>query len=225
MTSVIAGTASNTGNGDDGVDLSNTSGSGSVEVRDSTFTYNSDEGLYATSDSDITLVNVTSNSNGGDGAYLDNSSGGGDDNIFVVKSVFSSNGDDGLEAHSNDDITLINVTAQGNNNDGAYLATSTSSGDMVTICGGLFTGQSGSGDYNVQVSGGNTRTRSSDLAPYTNWSGSWTNIANGTGACNFLDTDSDQVPDQWDTDDDNDGVLDTADSCPGTPGHQAWMSR
>jgi hypothetical protein len=216
-----------TDNGDEGVEIDNSTGllGSMVQVTGSTFNNNGGNGLRVTSEGDITLVDVTADSNGGDGAHLDNSSGANDDNITVVKSTFINNNDDGLDARSNDNITLINVTAQNNNNDGAFLSTATNSGATVLICGGLFSGQSGSNDFNVEVTGASdaTRIRSTDLAPYTNWSpgsSSWTSIANGTGLCNFLDSDGDQIPNQWDIDDDNDNVLDTADLCPGTPAGQ-----
>jgi len=168
----------------------------------------------------ITLVNVTADQNGGYGADITNNFNGVTQGVYVIKGTFNNNtGSDGLRVASRGDITLINVTAQNNDNDGVDL--STTSSDTIVLCGGLFSGNNvggGGADYNVRTS--NTpRTRSSDIT-ITNWSPTtgWTTITNGTGACNFLDTDADLIPDQWDTDDDGDGVADGIDLCPGTPG-------
>ena len=113
---------------------------------------------------------------------------------------------------------MINVTAQNNNNDGVDLSGQWAN---VILCGGTFSGNNisvGGNDYNVRAAG-TTRTYSNDIV-VNSWSPSpptgWNSIANGTAPCNYPDTDADKVPDQWDTDDDNDGVLDAADLCPGT---------
>ncbi len=205
-----------TGNKDEGVDIDNTSGTGSVTITGGTFNQNNGDGLNIRSDGLITLVDVTANQNGDDGGDISNDTSGSvaGANVFVVRSTFNSNGDDGLVASSNLDITLINVTAQNNDNDGVELF---SDGDNVVLCGGVFSGndiQVGSTDYNVRVTGG-TRTRSSDIV-VTNWTPTtgWTTVANGTGRCNYPDADTDLLPNTWDADDDNDGVLDGVDACP-----------
>jgi Right handed beta helix region len=212
LTNVDAsGTASN------GADIDNTSGSGNVTVNGGTFDQNNTDGLHVRSDGVITLVEVTANQNRDDGADLDNSGNFlSTNNIEVVKSTFNSNTDDGLYAVSGGDITLVNVTAQNNNGDGVDLDFPNFSFNThtATICGGLLSGQSGGSDYNVELTDDDIRL--TNLTP-NNWnpSGGW-----GAALCDYLDTDSDQVPDQWDTDDDNDGVLDTVDQCANTPSNE-----
>jgi len=87
-------------------------------------------GMEASSKGNITLDNVTASGNSWDGAYLDNCQWNGvvcsgTGSITVSDSIFgeieSGNGG-GLEASSNGDITLHNVTASGNEWGGAYLA-------------------------------------------------------------------------------------------------------
>ena len=198
-----------------GANINNTSGTGNVTVTGSTFNQNNGDGLNVRSRGVITVVEGTADQNGDDGADLSNDQGNSTKNIDIVKSTFNSNNDDGLIAVSDGDITLINVTAQNNRGDGVDLDFptfgSSGSSHTATICGGLLSGQSGFGSYNVELTDDNTRV--TNLTP-NNWnpSGGW-----GVALCDYLDTDSDQVPDQWDTDDDNDGVLDTADQCADTP--------
>jgi Right handed beta helix region len=80
----------------------------------------------------LTDVGITGSS--GDGAVLDNTSGSG--LISVTDSTFNANTWTGLDARSNDDITLTNVTATGQE-DGAYLDASTGPG-TVAVNGGDF---------------------------------------------------------------------------------------
>ena len=202
------------GTDDIGADIDNRSGSGNVTVSGSTFNQNNNDGLYVRSDGAITLVEVTANQNGDDGADLNNDGFFNTSNIEIVKSTFNGNNDDGLIAVSGGDITLINVTAQNNSGgDGVDLDFPNfgSTINTATVCGGVLSGQTGSGDYNLELTDDDVRI--TNLTP-NNWnpSGGW-----GTALCDYLDADSDQVPDQWDTDDDNDGVLDTADQCADTP--------
>ncbi|CAG0962132.1 Alpha-agarase [Anaerolineales bacterium] len=217
QSSVTLENVSATLNKDDGVEIDNTPGTGSVSLTGGTYNQNAGDGLYVRSDGLITLENVTANQNGDDGGEITNDTGGSiaSANVFVLNSTFNSNGDDGLVAASNLDVVLMNVTAQNNDNDGVELY---SDGDNVVLCGGVFSGndiQAGSTDYNVRVTGG-TRTRSSDIV-VTNWSPStgWTTVPSGTGRC--ANTDNDVFPNDWDTDDDNDGVLDVNDAFPLDP--------
>jgi hypothetical protein len=210
-------TANGSTNNNVGAYLNNSSGTGSVTVTGSTFNQNRN-GLIVTSKGLITLVNVTASSNRGDGAQLNNNQGTSTSNIDIVKSTFSSNTGNGLTANSNGNIRLINVTAQNNGGDGVNLNFPTAGTHTVTICGGTYNGQSGSGDYNVQVNNGDTLYTNLTINGWSNWSpgsGSW---LGGTTRCNtYTDTDNDQVPDQWDTDDDNDGVPDASDAFPLNP--------
>jgi len=208
------------GTADIGADIDNTAGNSSVgvTVTGSVFNQNNSDGLYVRSDGLITLVEVTANQNGDDGADLNNDQGSSTANIEVVKSIFNNNNDDGLSAISDGDIRLINVTAQDNGGDGVDLDYptfgSSGSSHIATICGGVFSGQSGGFgfniSYNVELTDDNQHI--TNLTP-NNWNpSSW-----GTALCDYLDTDSDQIPDQWDVDDDNDGVLDAVDQCADTP--------
>jgi hypothetical protein len=201
-----------------GARLDNTSGSGNVTVTNSTFNQNTNEGLFVQSNGVITLVNVVANQNGGYGADVRNGVNGTSQDVFVVNSTFSNNtGRDGLRVESLGNVTLINVTAQNNNNDGVDVSTNPAN---LIICGGTFSGNNTGGgfmDYGIRAEGTNTiRTYSNDVIADT-WSPSppagWNSIANGTGLCNYQDTDADKVPNQWDTDDDNDSILDAVDNC------------
>jgi hypothetical protein len=204
---------------DSGVILDNdeTGAVGGVTVTGSTFNQNYDDGLNIRSRGLITLMDVVANQNRLDGANISNDVGSSaaGANVFVVRSTFNSNGDDGLYASSNLNVTLINVTAQSNRGDGVELF---SDGDNVLICGGIFSGNDAvggtAGDYNVRGVGA-TRIFSNDIT-VTNWYqvGSWI-VDNGTGPCSaYPDPDADLLPNQWDTDDDNDTILDASDACP-----------
>ncbi|MGA7606150.1 MAG: right-handed parallel beta-helix repeat-containing protein [Anaerolineales bacterium] len=89
-----------------------------------------DDGLTVTeasgSTGNIKVHHVTSNRNSGVGADLDNSLGSGtisvDHSTFGDSSGTNGNGSYGLEAISNGDITLTDVTADGNTNTGALLS-------------------------------------------------------------------------------------------------------
>jgi hypothetical protein len=201
-----------------GARLDNTSGSGNVTVTNSTFNQNTNEGLFVQSNGVITLVNVVANQNGGYGADVRNGVNGTSQDVFVVNSTFSNNtGRDGLRVVSLGNVTLINVTAQNNNNDGVDVSTNPAN---LIICGGTFSGNNTGGgfmDYGIRAEGTSTiRTYSNDVIA-DSWSPSppagWNSIANGTGLCNYQDADADKVPNQWDTDDDNDSILDAVDNC------------
>ncbi len=183
----------------DGARLDNTSGSGSVTVTGSTFNQNNDDGLNVRSNGLITLVDVTANQNGNDGANLGNNGANATSNIEVIASRFNNNNVDGLYADSKGNITLINVTAQNNGDDGVELIFPNNGTHTATICGGVFSGQVGANDFDVQVNNGTTLTRSSDIT-VVKWSPitGWTSIANGTGLCDYPDTDADLIPNQWD---------------------------
>ena len=124
---------------------------GDVTINDIVISGTSSDGLMVTTDSttlgkgNITLHDVKSNKNGGNGAFLDNRIGA---NISVDKSTFGDasgdnrNGNNGLEAWSNGEITFTNVTADGNGNDGAYLNNASLD---PTITNSQFNGNGGNG--------------------------------------------------------------------------------
>ena len=91
------------------------------------------DGLTVQTTGKIKLSNVQSNNNKGSGAYLDNTAGSG--NIHIKDSTFGDsttdgNKGDGLKAYSNGNITLINVIADYNGADGAYLDNSSGDGNI-----------------------------------------------------------------------------------------------
>jgi hypothetical protein len=99
----------------------------------------------------IQLTNVDVTGSSGDGAVLDNTSGTG--SISVTNSTFSANTWTGLDARSDGDIALTNVTANGQE-DGAYLDASSGSGSIAV---------SGSGFSGNTLAGLTARTADGDI--------------------------------------------------------------
>ena len=89
-------------------------------------------GLYALSDGNIALANVTASNNTiGSGAYLLNNYGGSTGGISIGgTSNFNGNGTDGLEAYSNGTLTLSGVTAGSNHDYGSELNNVTGGGNV-----------------------------------------------------------------------------------------------
>jgi hypothetical protein len=85
------------------------------------FTSNDEYGLVVSSKGAITVSNITADSNGDDGAHLDNSGGSTGAVTLTGNNVFSFNGSDGLQVGSKGTITLNNITSYQNGDDGAYL--------------------------------------------------------------------------------------------------------
>jgi len=98
----------------------------SVTLNDMIVDGAADDGIHVTIASgsdDIILENVTSSNNTGsssDGAELENDNGTGNVTLKGTN-VFNNNGDDGLEVDSKGDITIKNVTASENGEDGTDL--------------------------------------------------------------------------------------------------------
>ncbi len=109
---------------------------GSATVINSGFDNNGAIGLIVENGGDITIANVTANGNYDTGAILDNGCGCATGNIFISSSTFNSNdildNNDGrgLIAYSNGNITLANVTANGNAGGGAELDNTSGSGNI-----------------------------------------------------------------------------------------------
>jgi hypothetical protein len=102
-----------------------------VTLNDITIENTDNVGLYVQTTGNITVHNVKSNHNSGDGAYLDNHLGSPTAVINISDSDFSNNREGtgggsvdgfGLEASSNGSITLTDVTADNNLEDGALLS-------------------------------------------------------------------------------------------------------
>ncbi|MEW6401847.1 MAG: right-handed parallel beta-helix repeat-containing protein, partial [Chloroflexota bacterium] len=112
-----------------GAFLDNHDGTGGITVQQSTFNDNGVEeggsGLRAASTGSIILSQVTANGNTTGGAYLINDYAGATGNINISDSIFgeveNGNGDTGLGAYSNGNITLSQVTATWNGDEGAAL--------------------------------------------------------------------------------------------------------
>ena len=113
-----------------GAELNNAGVTGyDVLVDPSTFSGNKQSGLIVYSGGAITLTDVTANDNKtGDGARLTNNGVSGY-NVLVATGVFTDNWESGLIVYSGGNITLTNVTANGNKTgDGAQLTNNSVSG-------------------------------------------------------------------------------------------------
>ena len=139
-----------TGTGSSSITVDNTSG---AEFNGNGY-HKLGEGLDALSLGTIALTSVTADENGGDGAYLDNSSGSGDINIDYNSNTangnsnFSGNNVNGLEAYSAGAITIYNVIADSNlNDDGAYLENDHGSSDITVTCSHL----SNNSNYDIEA--------------------------------------------------------------------------
>jgi len=104
-----------------GAYLDNTSGTGTVNVTNSSFTDNEGSGLRIWSDNTVTLKNVLAYSNGFNGVTVDNTSAATAKVVNVTGSAFEDNGEDGLIVDSNGTITLNYVSANSNGDTGALL--------------------------------------------------------------------------------------------------------
>lgn len=125
-----------------GAYISNTTGTGTVTVNDSTFNDNTGtnaSGLEIYSNNTVTLKNVTANGNTFYGVSIDNSTAATPKAVTLNgTNHFNYNGEDGLLIITKGAITLNNVTAMGNTEgSGAYLSNSYSSTvySAVTIKG------------------------------------------------------------------------------------------
>jgi hypothetical protein len=86
------------------------------------FNGNYDDGLYVSSLGAIKVNKVTANSNGGDGANLENQYGFMNSAITLTGyGIFNNNLDDGLDVLSNGALTMSNLTANFNTIDGVKL--------------------------------------------------------------------------------------------------------
>ena len=140
--SVTSVTASD--NGGDGTNLRTTNGT--ISVDPSQFNGNGSDGLMAVAYGNITLSDVIANDNMGNGAHLDNSGSGDIGSIKVTSSTLDGNignsvlnlGGRGLIAHSNSDITLIDVTASNNQLGGAELDNTTGNGSISLFGNNVF---------------------------------------------------------------------------------------
>lgn len=129
----------NSGGWLDGAYLNNTSSStgAGVTINNSSFNNNQGYGLEVNSDGIVTVKNIVANDNGSDGVVIDNTSASIDKAVtFTGIQQFNNNGGSGLTIYSDGAITLANVVANGNTDDGVHLENTTSLGKLgVTIKG------------------------------------------------------------------------------------------
>jgi hypothetical protein len=172
----------------DNVESSNNSGGfgadldgDAVTIQDSQFLNNSWHGIVASANGPLTLTNVYANGNNGTGALLD-----GDDDLTITDGTFNDNGTSGISASSSaGDITLNDVTARRNDNDGAYLDNSGGSGDITLTGTNEFINNDGDGleAYTNGDIGLNNVT-----ANRNGNSGAWLNNSGGSGNIDLTGT-------------------------------------
>ena len=127
-----------------------TNWNGNVTLNDIVVDGANSDGINVTTTGDIDLENVTSSNHtglGNDGAYLDNTSGTGSITLTGTN-VFNGNNEYGLEAYSNGDISMNNITANNNDNSGIYTEIYNASTLMVqnsTLGSSLATGNGNDG--------------------------------------------------------------------------------
>ncbi len=137
------------GNDDVGLRVSNTTGSGKVEILstlgENFFNGNAYHGMYITTNGDVTLSKVTANSNGFMGINI--SSSGPSGLIKLDTITTKTNGFSGISLFSNGKVIINKATSlyngTSNNTDG--LNVTTNSADGVTITNSYFIGNEGSG--------------------------------------------------------------------------------
>jgi hypothetical protein len=166
-----------------------------ITLRDSNFTGNGYNGLSVGSYGDITLQNVIASNNAGDyGTILSNQYGTGDI-ILTGTNIFNNNHGSGLSVYTDGNITLENVTADGNS-DGIFLyqgvagpAISMSNVTARNNCYGLFLDSSNDTAINVGNIADNIIgiRKANDTDPlvlnHVTFSGNTTNIASGFVDC------------------------------------------
>ena len=136
MSSITAYNVSASDNGDTGAYFSNENGGGSLTIKMLTrggvgqYNGNSEQGIFAASLGNITITNISANSNGSAGALLNNciASGSycqGDGRVYVKSSravnEFSGNQLFGLWIASSDSVALYDIEANSNGYGGLYV--------------------------------------------------------------------------------------------------------
>ncbi|MEY2958529.1 MAG: hypothetical protein RLZZ01_1097, partial [Actinomycetota bacterium] len=117
--------------------------SGSVSITNSTFKYNSSDGIYLYRVQSVTIDNVTSSYNGEDGFEFD-SYADWSDTVSITDSTFNGNNGSGIDGDDVDNLIVTNVTASDNEDYGLYVEGIGS----VTVTGSTFddNGNEGDGD-------------------------------------------------------------------------------
>lgn len=130
-------------------------GPGGVEITDSSFYNNGDNGIWIQSDGTISLTDTDATDNGFDGADLLNYEGSG--NVTVTGGDFSGNGETGLYVLSQGNISINGATADDNRN-GATLDNSYGTGglqvtNISTFNDNTWTGLSATSAGNITIDG------------------------------------------------------------------------
>jgi hypothetical protein len=150
-------------NGEDGVNIDSTAGSGTVQVRStskrttSSFSYNTKFGLYIESSGNVSVINngrMFLRDNGYSGAYIDNTSADGA-YVIVYKAEVNQNTLKGLEIHSAGNVTTNNILAVNNGSNGVFIDNTYGSG-FASVLGSM-------GENNISDNG------ASGLAVYSNY--------------------------------------------------------
>ena len=117
-------------NGEDGINVDNTSGNESVvlystsKTYSGSFSYNTKFGLYIESNGSVSIKNTNGRlflrDNGYSGAYIDNS-GGSNAGVTVIDAELNQNGLKGLEIHSSGIVMVSDIMAVNNESNGVYI--------------------------------------------------------------------------------------------------------
>lgn len=122
-----------------GAYIDNDESTGSVTVNNSRFTNNgdNDDGLQIAAMGNVTLLNIIATGNKDEGVEINNTYSNASATVQVLgTNVFTGNLGDGLYIRSDGNITLNNITADGNNDDGADISNASSSTNAtVTLTG------------------------------------------------------------------------------------------
>ncbi|MDK2980712.1 MAG: hypothetical protein PWQ55_1059 [Chloroflexota bacterium] len=157
-------------NGEDGVNINNIAGSGSVLVRStskrttSSFSYNTKFGLYIEASGNVSVLNngrMFLRDNGYSGAYIDNTAGDGA-YVTIYSAEVNQNVLKGLEIHSAGNVITNNLLAVNNGSNGVFIDNSYGSG-YINV-------QGSKGENNISDNG------ASGLAVYSNGSISVDNV-------------------------------------------------
>lgn len=129
-------------NGEDGVNVNNTTGSGKVylysssKIYSGSFSYNTKFGLYVESNGTIYVRNKRGRlflrDNGYSGAYLDNSTGV-DASVTVIDAEVNENGLKGLEIHSSGKVVVSSILAINNESNGVYIQNDYGTGTVSVL--------------------------------------------------------------------------------------------
>ena len=129
-------------NGEDGVNIDNTSGYGNVTISStsktssSSFSYNTKYGLYVASNNKVTVLNKKSRmylrDNGYSGAYIDNTGVLGASVSFSGAEV-NQNSMKGLEIYSSGAVVISEILAVNNGTNGVYIQNTSGTGSVSVL--------------------------------------------------------------------------------------------